>query len=150
MKWFSCSWSLFRPWQLDTLAPETIRILFGQMAMSCSCCKATAGCVPWPGKLLGRTVPWSIIVENIWFVMVDTTGGPFSFHHQKLEFQEVHTSSGASAKSESVREDIEGSFGILKKRSRFLKNYNNLHKQSHVDAAFTVLHGHCYTTCCCR
>jgi hypothetical protein len=37
-----------------------------------------------------------------------------------------------SAKLESVRKDI----------VRFLKNFNNLHKQSHTDAAFA--------TCCCR
>ena len=41
---------------------------------------------------------------------------------------------------ESVRKDIEGVFGILKKRFRFLKNFNNLRRQSSVDDAFT--------TCC--
>jgi hypothetical protein len=45
-----------------------------------------------------------------------------------------------SAKLESVRKDIEGVFGILKNRFRFLKKYNMLHKQSQVDAAFA--------TCC--
>jgi Plant transposon protein len=41
---------------------------------------------------------------------------------------------------ESVRKDIEGVFGILKIRFRFLKNFNNLREQSAVDDAFT--------TCC--
>jgi hypothetical protein len=45
-----------------------------------------------------------------------------------------------SAKLESVRKDIEGVFGILKKRFRFLKNFNNLHQQSDIDNAFV--------TCC--
>jgi hypothetical protein len=41
---------------------------------------------------------------------------------------------------ESVRKDIEGVFGILKIRFRFLKNFNNLCEQSSIDDAFT--------TCC--
>ena len=41
---------------------------------------------------------------------------------------------------ESVRKDIEGVFGILKIRFRFLKNFNNLREQSSIDDAFT--------TCC--
>ncbi len=41
---------------------------------------------------------------------------------------------------ESVRKDIEGVFGILKVRFRFLKNFNNLRSQSSIDDAFT--------TCC--
>ena len=41
---------------------------------------------------------------------------------------------------ESVRKDIEGVFGILKVRFRFLKNFNNLSRQSSIDDAFT--------TCC--
>jgi hypothetical protein len=41
---------------------------------------------------------------------------------------------------ESVRKDIEGVFGILKVRFRFLKNFNNLRHQSSIDDAFT--------TCC--
>ena len=45
-----------------------------------------------------------------------------------------------SAKLESVRKDIEGVFGILKKRFRFLKNFNNLKHQSDIDNAFV--------TCC--
>ena len=45
-----------------------------------------------------------------------------------------------SAKLESVRKDIEGVFGILKIRFRFLKNFNNLHQQSAIDNTFT--------TCC--
>ena len=45
-----------------------------------------------------------------------------------------------SAKLESVRKDIEGVFGILKKRFRFLKNFNNLFHQSDIDNAFV--------TCC--
>jgi hypothetical protein len=45
-----------------------------------------------------------------------------------------------SAKVESVRKDIEGVFGILKIRWRFLKNFNNLHQQSAVD--------NCFATCC--
>ena len=45
-----------------------------------------------------------------------------------------------SAKVESVRKDIEGVFGILKKRFLFLKNFVNLHRQSSID--------NCFTTCC--
>jgi Plant transposon protein len=45
-----------------------------------------------------------------------------------------------SAKVESVRKDIEGVFGILKSRFRFLKNFINLHQQSAIDNAFV--------TCC--
>ena len=45
-----------------------------------------------------------------------------------------------SAKVESIRKDIEGVFGILKKRFRFLKNFNNLNNHSDVDNAFV--------TCC--
>jgi hypothetical protein len=45
-----------------------------------------------------------------------------------------------SATLESVRKDIEGVFGILKVRFKFLKNFNSLHKQRDIDAAFT--------TCC--
>ena len=45
-----------------------------------------------------------------------------------------------SAKLESVRKDIEGVFGILKVRFRFLKNFNNLHRQQSVDD--------CFVTCC--
>ena len=45
-----------------------------------------------------------------------------------------------SAKLESVRKDIEGVFGILKKRFKFLKNFNVLKTQSGIDNAFT--------TCC--
>jgi hypothetical protein len=41
---------------------------------------------------------------------------------------------------ESVRKDIEGVFGILKVRFRFLKNFNNLRRQSSIDDAFI--------TCC--
>ena len=41
---------------------------------------------------------------------------------------------------ESVRKDIEGVFGILKIRFRFLKNFNNLRDQSAIDDAIT--------TCC--
>ena len=41
---------------------------------------------------------------------------------------------------ESVRKDIEGVFGTLKVRFRFLKNFNNLSRQSSIDDAFT--------TCC--
>ena len=41
---------------------------------------------------------------------------------------------------ESVRKDIEGVFGILKVRFRFLKNFNNLRTQSAIDDAFA--------TCC--
>ncbi len=41
---------------------------------------------------------------------------------------------------EFVRKDIEGVFGILKIRFRFLKNFNNLREQSSIDDAFT--------TCC--
>ena len=46
-----------------------------------------------------------------------------------------------SAKLESVRKDIEGLFGILKKRFKFLKNFNVLQMQSGIDNAFT-------STCC--
>ena len=46
-----------------------------------------------------------------------------------------------SAKLEFVRkDDIEGVFGILKKRFKFLKNFNVLQMQSGIDNAFT--------TCC--
>jgi hypothetical protein len=45
-----------------------------------------------------------------------------------------------SAKVESVRKDIEGVFGILKKRFLFLKNFVNLYCQSSVD--------NCFKTCC--
>ena len=45
-----------------------------------------------------------------------------------------------SAKLESVRKDIEGVFGILKKRFKFLKNFNVLQTQSGIDNAFV--------TCC--
>jgi hypothetical protein len=45
-----------------------------------------------------------------------------------------------SAKVESVRKDIEGVFGILKIRWRFLKNFNYLHQHSAVD--------NCFATCC--
>jgi hypothetical protein len=45
-----------------------------------------------------------------------------------------------SAKLESVRKDIEGVFGILKKRFRFLKNFNSLHQQSDINNAVV--------TCC--
>lgn len=41
---------------------------------------------------------------------------------------------------ESIRKDIEGVFGILKIRFRFLKNFNNLRTQSSIDNAFV--------TCC--
>ena len=41
---------------------------------------------------------------------------------------------------ESVRKDIEGVFGILKRRFKFLKAFNQLHKQSTIDDAFV--------TCC--
>jgi hypothetical protein len=44
---------------------------------------------------------------------------------------------------ESVRKDIEGVFGILKIRFRFLKNFNNLRTQSSIDNVFTnccILH----------
>ena len=41
---------------------------------------------------------------------------------------------------ESVRKDIEGVFGILKVRFRFLKNFNMMRTQSSIDNAFT--------TCC--
>jgi hypothetical protein len=43
-----------------------------------------------------------------------------------------------SGKVESVRKDIEGVFGILKARFKFLKNFNSLHKQSAVDNAFVM------------
>jgi hypothetical protein len=45
-----------------------------------------------------------------------------------------------SAKVESVRTDIEGVFGILKKRFGFFKNFVNLHCQASID--------NCVTTCC--
>ena len=46
-----------------------------------------------------------------------------------------------SAKLESVRKNVEGMFGILKKRFKFLKNFNVLQRtQSGIDSAFT--------TCC--
>lgn len=45
-----------------------------------------------------------------------------------------------TATLESVRKDIEGVFGILKSRFRFLKNFNNMSKQSSIDNAFV--------TCC--
>jgi hypothetical protein len=45
-----------------------------------------------------------------------------------------------SGKLESVRKDIEGVFGILKKRFKFLKNFNVLQTQSGIDNAFA--------TCC--
>lgn len=41
---------------------------------------------------------------------------------------------------ESVRKDIEGVFGILKIRFKFLKHFNSMHKQRDIDAAFV--------TCC--
>ena len=41
---------------------------------------------------------------------------------------------------ESVRKDIEGVFGILKIRFRFLKSFTNLRRQKHIDYAFV--------TCC--
>ena len=41
---------------------------------------------------------------------------------------------------ESVRKDIEGVFGILKKRFQYLKTFNRMRKQVHIDNAFT--------TCC--
>ena len=41
---------------------------------------------------------------------------------------------------ESVRKDIENVFGILKVRFKFLKNFNSLHKQRDINAAFV--------TCC--
>jgi hypothetical protein len=41
-----------------------------------------------------------------------------------------------SGKVESVRKDIEGVFGILKRRFKFLKNFNNLHNQGAIDNAF--------------
>jgi hypothetical protein len=41
---------------------------------------------------------------------------------------------------QSVRKDIEGAFGILKIRFRFLKSFTNLCKQKHIDNAFV--------TCC--
>ena len=43
-----------------------------------------------------------------------------------------------SAKLESVRKDVEGVFGILKKRFEFLKNFNVLQTQSGIDNAFTI------------
>ena len=39
-------------------------------------------------------------------------------------------------KIESVRKYIEGVFGILKRRFKFLKNFNNLHNQGAIDNAF--------------
>jgi hypothetical protein len=42
---------------------------------------------------------------------------------------------------ELVRKDIEGVFGILKIRFRFLKNFNNLRTQSSIDED-------AFTTCC--
>ena len=45
-----------------------------------------------------------------------------------------------SSKVESVRKDIEGVFGILKARFKFLKNFNSLKHHSSIDNAFT--------TCC--
>ena len=45
-----------------------------------------------------------------------------------------------SAKVESVRKDIEGVFGILKARFKFLKNFNSLKHHSSIDNAFV--------TCC--
>ena len=45
-----------------------------------------------------------------------------------------------SGKLESVRKDIEGVFGILKRRFRFLKNFINLSCQKSVD--------NCFVTCC--
>ena len=42
-----------------------------------------------------------------------------------------------SAKLESVRKDIEGVFGILKKRFKFLKNFNVLQPQSAIVLAPT-------------
>ena len=39
---------------------------------------------------------------------------------------------------EPVRKDIEGVFGILKIRFRFLKNFNNLCEQSSINNAFTT------------
>jgi hypothetical protein len=41
---------------------------------------------------------------------------------------------------ESVRKDIENVFGILKVRFKFLKNFNSLHEQRDINAAFV--------TCC--
>ena len=45
-----------------------------------------------------------------------------------------------SAMIESVRKDIEGCFGILKKRFAFLKVFNRMHSQKLIDCAFV--------TCC--
>ena len=45
-----------------------------------------------------------------------------------------------SAMLESVHKDIEGVFGILKKRFAFLKVFNHMHHQQHIDNAFV--------TCC--
>ena len=45
-----------------------------------------------------------------------------------------------AAMIESVRKDIEGVFGILKKRFAFLKVFNRMHSQKQVDCAFV--------TCC--
>ena len=45
-----------------------------------------------------------------------------------------------SKKMELVRKGIEGVFGILKKRFKFLRNFNHLHNQSDVDNAMV--------TCC--
>jgi hypothetical protein len=39
---------------------------------------------------------------------------------------------------ESVRKDIEDVFGILKRRFKFLKGFNQLHKQSTIDDAFVA------------
>jgi hypothetical protein len=45
-----------------------------------------------------------------------------------------------SAMLESVRKDIEGCFGILKKRFAFLKVFNRMHSQMSID--------HAFVTCC--
>jgi hypothetical protein len=45
-----------------------------------------------------------------------------------------------SAMIESVRKDIEGCFGILKKRFAFLKVFNRMHNQMSID--------HAFVTCC--
>jgi hypothetical protein len=45
-----------------------------------------------------------------------------------------------SKRMESVRNDIEGVFGILKIRFRFRKSFTNLRRQKHIDYAFI--------TCC--
>jgi hypothetical protein len=44
-----------------------------------------------------------------------------------------------SGKVESVRKDIEGVFGILKRRFKFLKNFNNLHNPGAIDNALFVV-----------